>query len=160
VDMLPLVGLMTMVLNDRFQRLGDLVCGTIVVVEDRPWFAGVMRVSEPEAIRLAAQIPPDFQVSRSLARALAVYVQRRVLLGPARRLEIAKPLGETLRSRFGLAPETDLDLLLCALYHRAFMTDHVGHVRFGARAGWSFAGSGGAAGWVGRPPVPTQEVRA
>lgn len=137
VDMLPmpffpfgvgvyLVGLVTAMFNDRFQRLGDLACGTMVVVEERSWFAGVIRVTEPEAIRLAALIPPSFQASRSLARTLAVYVERRGHFSILRRMEIARHLGEPLRERFGLAPGTDLDQLLCAVYHRTFITDRNG----------------------------------
>ena len=35
----------------------------------------------------------------------------------------ASHLGEPLRDRFGLPPETDLDQLLCAVYLRTFVTD-------------------------------------
>ena len=59
---------------------------------------GRCRFSEPEAIRIAALIPPTFQPSRSLARALAAYVQRRQLFPWGRRLEIARHVGEPLRA--------------------------------------------------------------
>jgi len=121
--MLYLVGLMAMAANRRFQRLGDLACGTMVVVEEPRWFHGVVRVSEPAALGLAAQIPAGFQATRSLARALAAYVQRRWQLLWARRVEIARHLAAPLRDRFHLAPDTDLDQLLCGLYHRTFITE-------------------------------------
>lgn len=117
------VGLLTAMMNDRYQRLGDLACGTMVVVEQRHWLAGVMRTGEPEAGRMAAAIPADFQVSRSMARALAAYVQRRRNFSWPRRLEIAAYLGEPLRKRFDLPANVNLDLLLCGLYHRTFITD-------------------------------------
>ena len=117
------VGLLTASMNDRFQRLGDLACGTIVVVEERHWFRGVIRIDEPEVRRLAARIPADFQASRTLARALAAYVERRVFFPWVRRMEIARHLGEPLRDAFGLPSQTDLDKLLSAVYRRTFITD-------------------------------------
>lgn len=122
---LPLVtfqlGLAAMAMNRRFQRLGDLVCGTMVVIEDPQRLYGVAKVEDPEAIRLAGFLPANFQVSRSMARALATYVQRRGNIQPARRAEIARHLGEPLREKFGLPPGTSHDLLLCALYYLAFI---------------------------------------
>jgi uncharacterized RDD family membrane protein YckC len=118
-----MVGLVTATLNDRFQRMGDLACGTMVVIEEHPWFRGMIRLSEPEAIRLAGQIPPSFQPSRTMARALAAYVQRRANILPMRRLEIAWHLGEPLREQFDLPVGTDPDMLLCGLYQRTFITD-------------------------------------
>jgi uncharacterized RDD family membrane protein YckC len=117
------LGLLTAAANDRFQRLGDLACGTMVVIDEPHWFYGMVRVEEPEAIRLAARIPARFQPSRTLGRTLAAYVQRRRYFPWRSRLEIARHLGEPLRRQFGLPPQTNLDLLLCALYHRTFITD-------------------------------------
>ena len=126
-DMQPLncylVGLVASTMNSRFQRLGDLAAGTMVVVEEPRWFQGVLRVVEPEAIRLASQLPAGLQASRTMARALAAYVQRRGHFPWLRRVEIARHLGEPLRERFQLPANTDLDLLLCAVYHRTFITD-------------------------------------
>ncbi len=123
------VGLWSASLNDRFQRLGDLACGTMVVLDEPNWFFGMMRVDEPEAIRLASQIPANFQTPRSLARSLAAYVQRRRFFPPGRRYEMAGHLGEPLVERLGLPPQTDHDLLLCALYHRTFITDRADDAR-------------------------------
>ena len=130
VDAQPLMfyqsGLLTAMMNDRFQRLGDLVSGTMVVVEERHWLQGVMQTGEPEATRMASQIPANFQAGRTLARALAAYVQRRRTFSWPRRLEIARHLGEPLRKEFNLPPSTNPDLLLCGLYHRIFITDNQG----------------------------------
>jgi uncharacterized RDD family membrane protein YckC len=138
------VGLVAAMLNDRFQRLGDLASGTMVVVEERPWFRGVVRLNNPEAIRLAGQIPAGFQASRTLAQALAAYVQRRLSFPEMRKLEIAQHVGEPLRERFNLPPDTNLDLLLCGLYQRTFITDRQEQtsVRMGspfAEAPWLWA---------------------
>jgi uncharacterized RDD family membrane protein YckC len=119
-----LVGLIVASMNNRFQRLGDLACGTMVVIEEPKWFHGVVRITEPAAIQLAAQIPAGFVVDRRLARGLAGYVQRRGNFAWPRRLEIARHLSEPLLARLPLPPTTDPDLLLAALYHRTFIADH------------------------------------
>ncbi len=117
------VGLLSAILNDRFQRLGDIAAGTMVVVEQRRQLRGVAPMAEPEALRIAAQITPTFLPSRSLARALAAYVQRRRVFSRGRRLEIARHVGDPLRQKFQLPADTDLDMLLCGLYRRAFIAD-------------------------------------
>ncbi len=120
-----LVGLITASANDRYQRLGDLVAGTMVVVEERSWLTGVIRLEDPRAAQLAAYIPRSFRVSQSLARSLAAYVERRSYLSPARRREIASHLAEPLLRKFGLSGDTSYDLLLCSLYYRTFVTDRL-----------------------------------
>lgn len=124
---LPTFGLamLTMALSRRFQRLGDLVCGTIVVVEERSRLTGVARLEDPRIRELAARLPPDFRASRSLSHALATYVDRRRFFHVARREEVARHLAEPLLERFQLPRDTSYDLLLCALYHRTFVTDRV-----------------------------------
>ncbi|WP_254510393.1 RDD family protein [Anatilimnocola floriformis] len=120
---LPCLGLLVMTLNKRSQRLGDLVSGTIVVVEQNSWLTGVAKLEDPRAIQLAGYLPPNFIVSRPLARALATYVERRRFFSPLRRREVAKHLGEPLLVQFGLPADTSYDLLLCALYYRTFIAD-------------------------------------
>jgi len=117
------VGLLAAFSNDRFQRLGDLVSGTMVVVEERQWFQGLVRMDDPEVAQMAGRVPASFLPSRSLCEALAAYVQRRRSFSWPRLMEIARHLGEPLRAKFNLPPNTNLDLLLCGLYHRAFITD-------------------------------------
>lgn len=118
-----LVGLVSSAISNRFQRQGDVWAGTVVVVEESQRLYGVVRVTEVEVLDLARQIPGDFQVSRSLARALSDYVVRRKGFGWSRRAEIAAHLGEPLRERFDLPRGTSHDLILCALYHRVFLSD-------------------------------------
>jgi uncharacterized RDD family membrane protein YckC len=124
IDSQPLllyqVGLLSAMMNDRFQRLGDLACGTMVIVEQRNQLQGVLQLRGAGLAEITGQIPPNFQVNRTLGLALTAYVQRRQTFSKARRLEIARHLGEPLRERFGLPNTTDLDLLLCGLYQRAF----------------------------------------
>lgn len=133
VDALPWMcyqfGLFSAASNDRFQRLGDLAAGTMVVVEQRASRADVVRIEEAEALALAAQLPPGLVISRSLARALSAYVIRRPTFAWRRRIEIALHLSEPLRLSLGLPRETHPDHLLCALYHHAFIADRLAQPR-------------------------------
>jgi hypothetical protein len=73
---------------------------------------------------MAALIPANFTVSRTLGLALSGYVARRKHFSWARRMEIAHHVGDPLRQKFGLPHGTNLDLLLCGLYERTFLADH------------------------------------
>ena len=115
------IALVVPLLNARFQRLGDIVCGTMVVVEERSGLLESPTFEDLRVAQLAAEIPPSFIVSRTLAKALATYVDRRPLFSPPRRKEIAEHLARPLMQRFGFPPDTSYDLLLCALYHRTFL---------------------------------------
>jgi uncharacterized RDD family membrane protein YckC len=117
------LALAAMTLSQRFQRLGDLVCGTIVVIEERYWLMGVARLEDPRVAELASYIPLDFRVSRSLAQALAAYVDRRRFFPLPRRREVACHVAEPLLEKLGFPPDTNYDLFLCALYYRAFVAD-------------------------------------
>jgi uncharacterized RDD family membrane protein YckC len=133
------VELVVVSLNSRYQRAGDLVCGTIVVVEDRQWLTGVAKLDDPRAIQLAAYLPPNFVVSKTLAKALATYVERRRFFSVPRRREVAKHLAVPLLELFGLPPDTSYDLLLCALYYRTFIADRSQDERMFAEAQAAFA---------------------
>lgn len=148
---IPLVlyqlGLFAASMNDRFQRLGDLAAGTMVVVEEQQRHFGLARIRNPEAVRLAAELPARLVVTRSLARALSGYIQRRDALPPRRRLEIARHLAQPLCEKWGLPPGTNYDLLLCAFYHRAFVADRaVEESAVGNPFGWA---ADAAAAWSG-----------
>lgn len=114
------VGLWVPAFNDRYQRLGDLACGTMVVADESSASYGVIQITEADAIRLAEATPPNFSVNRSLARTLSLYIDRRKNLSQTRRQEIARPLAEPLRAMFNFPPQINPDLLLAAVYYRAF----------------------------------------
>ena len=116
-----LVGLAAASLNNRFQRMGDLAAGTMVVVEKGPRLASVLKIRDARVEHIAASIPAGFAVTRTLGLALSLYVEHRKVLSRARRLEIGQHLGVRLCRRFNLPPETDHDLLLCACYQKAFL---------------------------------------
>jgi uncharacterized RDD family membrane protein YckC len=132
------IGFVAMACNRRFQRLGDLVCDTMVVIEERPWLIGVAAIDDPRAYELASYLPSDLQASRSMALALAHYAERRRFFSPARRREVAAHLAEPLLKQYGLPPNTSYDLLLCTMYYRLFIADRSEDEKHAARARLAF----------------------
>ncbi len=120
------LGLASMAVNNRFQRLGDLAAGTIVVVESRGNLGDLAAMTDREVIDFAASLPPGFRATRALGHALAAYVNRRARFTPAHRYEIAAILAGPLAERLGLARDTNPDLLLRALYYRTFIAERPG----------------------------------
>ena len=115
------IGLICMILSHRYQRLGDLVAGTIVVSEQRKWTHGLAQFSDERVPSLAELIPDDFVTSSSLAKTLAEYVDRRRILPYERANEIALHMTGPLLAKFGLPKDTNPDLFLCALYYKTFV---------------------------------------
>ena len=107
-------GLITMSISPKFQRLGDLVAGTMVVDEKSDHDPHVQTFTDSRVPQLAELIPASFYVSNSLAQAVATYAERRQQLGIARAGEIATKLAGTLCRQFGLPADTDSDLLICS----------------------------------------------
>ena len=116
-----LVGLSSIFLSKRFQRLGDLAAGTMVVVEQRQRRVGVLRVNEPAVNALLPWLPLRIAAGPELARALSDYVKRRERFGPSLREEMAAPLARPLRVRLSLPGNAPSDAVLCAVYHRVFL---------------------------------------
>jgi uncharacterized RDD family membrane protein YckC len=116
-----LTGLSSMVLTSKFQRLGDLAAGTMVVVEERQRRSGMVRVEEPAVTALLPWLPIRVAAGPELARALSDYVKRRERFQPALREEMAAPLARPLRDKLGLPAGATADAVLCAVYHRVFL---------------------------------------
>ena len=117
-----LIGLVSMTLTRRMQRLGDLAAGTMVISEVRH---APPRDASPDDLRafgLAELIPVSFAPSSSLAQAIGLYMENRRRLSPARRQEVARHLAVPLIGQFQLGPDTSYDLLLCALYVRIYLS--------------------------------------
>jgi uncharacterized RDD family membrane protein YckC len=126
VDGLPFAyvpGLLSVCLTHKFQRLGDLAAGTMVIVESAPRRRGVVRVDEPAVAALLPALPVRIAAGPELARALSDYVVHRGRLGRGRREEMAAPLAQVLRRRYDLPLDATNDAILCAVYHRVFLGD-------------------------------------
>ena len=105
-----------MTVNGRFMRFGDIAAGTLVVVEEKINESNLFQFQHPEITHLIEKIPPDFIVSNSLMKALALYVHTRTRITPQRRWEIGSPLAHRLMRLAGSPLSVDPDLFLCALY--------------------------------------------
>lgn len=116
-----LVSLLCMTISPRFQRLGDLAAGTMVVVNQRSWVPANIKLEDTRVASLSELIPPNFRMTSTLAKAIALYAERRSRLSVGRRTELASHLAKPLLKQFGLLHDTSPDLLLCALYYREFV---------------------------------------
>lgn len=131
----PLVSLIAASCSRRFQRLGDLVAGTIVIVEESRRLTHVVDFSEPGVAELVSSLPVDMRITRDMAHCLQSYVNRRHRLNSSQRTEIAGHLAVPLLTIYGLPNTTDHDMLLCAMYCRAFVGDRMDKDALAARAG-------------------------
>jgi len=115
-----LFGLIVMTINRRYQRVGDLVANTVVVNEELNRLPNLATFMDERVPLLAEMIPTSFVVPASMAKTIADYVDRRKFLPYQRASEIASHLARPLMEKFGIPPDTDHDLFLCALYHKTF----------------------------------------
>jgi len=84
VDFLPLfylAGLVTMLSNRRFQRLGDLAAGTLVV--------SISKSTRPAAVEDVPPLAPATALSRSEQTAIVNFLQRSRQLSQPRQRELA-----------------------------------------------------------------------
>jgi uncharacterized RDD family membrane protein YckC len=116
-----LPGLASMFLTRKFQRLGDLAAGTMVVREERRGRLAIIQVHEPAARALIARLPVRLAAGPRLTRALSDYVGHRQRFGEARRAEMAEPLARPLRAWLGIGDDVSADVVLCAVYHRVLV---------------------------------------
>jgi len=110
-----------MLCNKRFQRFGDLLSGTMVIVDENTYGRHeLVRFKHPDVFRVSEMLPPIALASETL-KALALYVHRRKAISPRRREHIAAILAVQLIERHGLPEKVNYDLLLCAVYHAHFV---------------------------------------
>ncbi len=115
-------GAVAMLFGSRFQRLGDLAAGTMVVVDGqrsspRP------PVADGVTERMRGRIPAHFRADTALIDCLAAYVGRRLDLSAARRLELSQILARHFIRSWSLPPKINTDHLLCAIYEHATMDE-------------------------------------
>ncbi len=120
-DLLPtayLAGFAAMVLSSRFQRIGDLVAGTMVVVPTRSRSAEPLHLSPPAEARELATLPDHVTLDAEERAAIELFLRRRASLGHAREHELAEVLAAPLRVRLG-CEHPDPSRLLALVYDRA-----------------------------------------
>ncbi|MFV2032764.1 MAG: RDD family protein [Gammaproteobacteria bacterium] len=94
VDFLPffyLFGLVTMVSNPRFQRLGDLAAGTLVI--------SVREISKPAAIGDITPLAPSTSLLKNEQTAMVDFLHRSQQLSAPRQEELAAILDDVTHSK-------------------------------------------------------------
>ncbi|MEZ4429305.1 MAG: RDD family protein [Nannocystaceae bacterium] len=92
-DFLPSLyafGVLVMGLDSRFRRLGDLVAGTMVVVEERSHVSAPVQLRPPASAEELAAMPGAALLRSSEREALDLFVRRLERLSPARADELAE----------------------------------------------------------------------
>ena len=113
-----MLGFTSMFLTRKFQRLGDLAAGTMVIQEEQRGRVAILRMQEPEVQKLIARLPVRLAAGSQLTRALTDYVHHRHRFGDNRRSEMGEPLARPLRAWLGIGDDVAADTVLCAVYHR------------------------------------------
>ena len=118
-DFLPAgyaTGLLSMALDSRFRRLGDLVAGTMVVLEERAAAPQPLTLVPP-ATEDELQLVPQRPRLDAWERETLELLLRRTELGPARRQELAEMIAPALGRRLGV-PVGDPLRFLALVHHR------------------------------------------
>jgi uncharacterized RDD family membrane protein YckC len=116
--LLSIAGLASMSATRRFQRLGDLVAGTLVVVPQRASVAVPLVLWPPAQPHELAQLPDDVRLDADERLAIEMFLRRRTRLGRARELELATMIASPLAERLGFRAQ-DASRTLALLYDRA-----------------------------------------
>jgi uncharacterized RDD family membrane protein YckC len=120
-DFLPAayaLGALVMGRDPRFRRLGDLVAGTMVVVEQRHTVSGPLHIHPPPTAQELARIPQRLPLSGDDLDAIELYLRRTGTLSPMRELELAEMVAPIFARRIGVNVHNP-QRLLQLLYHRA-----------------------------------------
>ncbi|HEX7666778.1 MAG TPA: RDD family protein [Polyangiaceae bacterium] len=121
-DMLPfayLVGVIAMTCTKRFQRLGDLVAGTMVVVGNRgAGRAQPIVLLPPATAEELAAFPSVVRLDAEERAAIELFLRRKHTLGVAREHELAEMLVEPLGKRYDFT-RRDPSRVLALLYDLA-----------------------------------------
>ena len=120
VDMLPFaygIGLLTMLLNKNWQRLGDLAAGTLVVKEEAKASPHLVKTPtvRKQTFVYADWIQPE-QVTDAELGAIREYLSRRESLPRLRRLQLARTIGTPIAQRMAGGGQIDYDVFLEEVY--------------------------------------------
>jgi uncharacterized RDD family membrane protein YckC len=113
--LVSLAGLASMAATRRFQRLGDLVAGTIVVVPSRSAKGAPLELWPRLDPREIAGLRGPVRLDAEEREAIELFLRRRPQLGAARQRELASMIAPGLCARFGIA-SADPSRALAVLY--------------------------------------------
>lgn len=106
-------------LDPRFRRLGDMVAGTIVIVEDHATIGAPIRVSPLPTAEEFAALPARPPLDAADIAALGLFLRRLGTLHPERELELAEIVAPVYARRLGGVHYRDPTRFLALLYLRA-----------------------------------------
>src|SRR5207249_2141998 len=107
-DFLPAayaLGLVVMGRDRRFRRLGDLVAGTMVVVEERHVVAPALRIDPPPSLKELRALPDRPALRRNELDAIELFLRRSGRLPVARERELAEMIAPVLAKRMRIRYE-------------------------------------------------------
>ncbi|MFO7562957.1 MAG: RDD family protein [Enhygromyxa sp.] len=146
-DFLPAgyaIGLVVMGVDPMFRRFGDLVAGTVVVVEEPGRISERLHLHPPPTPEEYAALPAKPELSREEIEAIELLLRRRGTLAPMRERELAEMIAPLLAARMQ-ARYQDPVRFLGLVYARA-----LGHEAVEQQAGPPQAGPPQAP-WFGGP---------
>lgn len=120
-DLLPfgyIIGVFSMAVSSRFQRLGDLVAGTMVVLPETTRRAEPLELSPPAEPRELAELPEHIALDADERVAIEMFLRRRHTLGVAREAELASMIAGSIGKRIGYTHPNEARLL-ALVYDRA-----------------------------------------
>lgn len=113
-----LVGALVSAGDARFRRLGDLVAGTMVVVEEPVRLRSPAPVEPPPTTAELGLVPPHPRLSIEEKRTLDAFLRRFRTIHPARREELCEGFSRHLQKRLGVPPQPSGARFLQLVYAR------------------------------------------
>lgn len=115
-----LPALISMSLTSRFQRLGDLAAGTIVVWEPEDYRkkSRLQSARSRQLVNVMEMLPVRLELGGRMIKLIEEYVEYRQRLSRERLNEIAAPLADLLRNKYSLPPEVSSDVVMVAIAER------------------------------------------
>ncbi len=113
-DFLPFgyaIGALVSATDGRFRRLGDLVAGTIVIVEERREVASGLRIDPLPTDKELARLPQRVPLSGDELEAVELFLRRTNRLSAARREELAEMVAPIFARRMGMKARDPVRLL-------------------------------------------------
>ena len=120
-DFLPLgygLGVVVMMVDPRMRRLGDMVAGTVVIVEERTRVLGGVRIEPPVSEEERQSLPARVELTRSELEVIEALLRRRARFSDARAEELSWILGPKISEATGIEAAT-WERVLTLAYARA-----------------------------------------
>jgi hypothetical protein len=111
-------GLLSMICDARFRRLGDLAAGTMVVYERRQRLREPIRIEPRPTPQELARLPDKILLTSETLLALELFLRRAPSLGRDREQELAELLAKPYAALLGVKYK-DPSRLLALVYHIA-----------------------------------------